>query len=488
MTARSDVALAGLVIALACVIMPIYPQETPFAIYGPPFYMGPSGISTEDNAVDVKVTESNLCLFIRKHIFDFGGRKNDREISYYLHKGGPDNTAIQVTPNAFEYNEYIRSALFDQSIAIPAISPSSSGYPHWHFRWRLINATGQITYSDTLDIQYNYYMGYGISQNDRQHCLFWFRDTDQNYGTSVYYLDGQAHPAWNVVVPDSLYLTEPWASIIDLKVELIDSTHFAVCVLVDDVYIQKIYIYDINNLSQVSSYEFDYGREKFFSSRYNNASLISYLDNNIVKVSKLSISGPVHLLTLIDALITSGDYFLTATGDDSGFLLVYRTTEGLKLSKHDWSGNQLWSHTWTGVYLPNYAATNLIDVSPTGSFYLCLRISDRFLVAKVLADGTQNVPIVDEELPLPNNIRLKPAPNPFDHQVNVSIKQKDGAPLNIGIYNIKGELVRNWQNYRNNELIWDSTDNAGKSISPGIFLIRATDGRFSAVQKVLKIK
>lgn len=488
MHTRLSMSVAGMIIILLCVIFPGFAQETPFAIYGPPFYMGPTGISTEDNAVDVKVTDSNLCLFIRKHIFDFGGKQNDREISYYLHKVGPDNTAIQVTPNGFEYNENIRSALFDQSIAIPAVSPSSSGYPHWHFRWNMINATGQITSSDTLDIQYNYYMQFGISQKDRQHCLFWFRDHYQNYATSVYYLDEQAHPIWNVVLPDSLYMTETWTSIIDLKVELIDSTHFAVCVFNDYVYIQKIYIYDVNNLSQVSSYVFNYGREKFFSCRCNNTSLISYLDNNIVNVSKLSISGPVPLLTLTDALITSGDYSLTATGDDSGFLLAYQTTAGLKLSKHDWNGSQLWSYIWTEVYLPNYAETNLIDVSPTGSFYLCLRKTDRYLLAKVLADGTQNVPTIDEELPQPNNISLKPTPNPFDHQVNVSIKQKGDAPLTIGIYNIKGELVRNWQNYRNNELIWDSTDNAGKSISPGIYLIRATGGKLSAVLKVLKVK
>jgi hypothetical protein len=75
-------------------------------------------------------------------------------------------------------------------------------------------------------------------------------------------------------------------------------------------------------------------------------------------------------------------------------------------------------------------------------------------------------------------------PNPFCN--NLTINTKGISYENISIYNIKGQLVRSWQDVKSTELIWDGKNESNQPVSSGVFLIKARKGNQVINTKVLK--
>jgi len=84
-------------------------------------------------------------------------------------------------------------------------------------------------------------------------------------------------------------------------------------------------------------------------------------------------------------------------------------------------------------------------------------------------------------------------PNPFRDNTNIEFRQeKASEQTTIAIYNVKGQLVRTLaqQPFAVGEhtITWDSKDDAGQKVSPGIYFYKITSGRFSATKKVILLK
>ncbi|MDQ7797437.1 MAG: Ig-like domain-containing protein [Candidatus Edwardsbacteria bacterium] len=84
------------------------------------------------------------------------------------------------------------------------------------------------------------------------------------------------------------------------------------------------------------------------------------------------------------------------------------------------------------------------------------------------------------------------APNPFRNQMNLTYQIPRAGPVSITIYNITGQLVRTLVDQDLSpgyySAGWDGRDDAGGSISSGVYFVRlASDGK-SLTQKILKIK
>ncbi|PKN78686.1 MAG: hypothetical protein CVU48_07595 [Candidatus Cloacimonetes bacterium HGW-Cloacimonetes-1] len=92
----------------------------------------------------------------------------------------------------------------------------------------------------------------------------------------------------------------------------------------------------------------------------------------------------------------------------------------------------------------------------------------------------------DNLAPEPSNF-ITVYPNPFTNQVSIVIAGKDSTPADITIYNIKGQIVRQWQRTNATKLVWDGKDAANQRVSSGIYLIKSRQGKLSSTAKVIKL-
>jgi hypothetical protein len=105
-----------------------------------------------------------------------------------------------------------------------------------------------------------------------------------------------------------------------------------------------------------------------------------------------------------------------------------------------------------------------------------------------LSSQTANADHVSD---LPEN-QIKAYPNPFSHQVKLSFYIDKAQPVNLQIYNVKGQLVRALppQNGKKGEntLSWDGLNDQGKPCSGGIYIARLHTYEGTLAGKLIKLK
>lgn len=85
-------------------------------------------------------------------------------------------------------------------------------------------------------------------------------------------------------------------------------------------------------------------------------------------------------------------------------------------------------------------------------------------------------------------VSLSLYPSPFTDQVSIDLKAADTTPLTVKVYNLKGQILRQWSVSGNRTFVWDGRDAAGASVPSGVYLIKAGDGAGAATRKCLKLK
>jgi len=82
-------------------------------------------------------------------------------------------------------------------------------------------------------------------------------------------------------------------------------------------------------------------------------------------------------------------------------------------------------------------------------------------------------------------------PNPFNNQTVISFYARQGQVREVGVYNLKGQLLRTL-GFSNSDLgfstEWDGKDEAGHDLSNGIYLIRVESKNVNITRKVMKLK
>ncbi|MFO7659405.1 MAG: T9SS type A sorting domain-containing protein [Candidatus Cloacimonadaceae bacterium] len=86
----------------------------------------------------------------------------------------------------------------------------------------------------------------------------------------------------------------------------------------------------------------------------------------------------------------------------------------------------------------------------------------------------------------PVAMSLSVYPNPFNSSVNISFASKSNAPVKTSIYNLKGQLVKSFDNY-SKSIVWDGKDTANQPVSNGIYLIKSAQDGKSVCRKAVKI-
>jgi hypothetical protein len=77
-------------------------------------------------------------------------------------------------------------------------------------------------------------------------------------------------------------------------------------------------------------------------------------------------------------------------------------------------------------------------------------------------------------------------PNPFVTGLKIKIDNKQDKLNDFSIYNVKGQLIRNWKGIKSAELSWDGTDASHQAVAPGIYLIKTQQGNTIHTKKVIK--
>ncbi len=83
-------------------------------------------------------------------------------------------------------------------------------------------------------------------------------------------------------------------------------------------------------------------------------------------------------------------------------------------------------------------------------------------------------------------------PNPFNPSTTISFSVKEALPVSIGIYNLKGQLVRTLVNEDkaagSHSVSWDGRDNNGSPVSSGVYFYKMHAGKYSSTKKMILMK
>ena len=123
-------------------------------------------------------------------------------------------------------------------------------------------------------------------------------------------------------------------------------------------------------------------------------------------------------------------------------------------------------------------------------------------------DGTRNdmgayggpnalmVPVGNDDDPITvvANSNISIYPNPFNPQTSIALNltQTDlQNPVSVGIYNVKGQLVRTLVDNKvitNTSIVWDGTDNNGRHTSSGMYFAKVDTYSNIIIKKMILLK
>ncbi|MDZ4121937.1 MAG: FlgD immunoglobulin-like domain containing protein, partial [Candidatus Cloacimonadaceae bacterium] len=108
----------------------------------------------------------------------------------------------------------------------------------------------------------------------------------------------------------------------------------------------------------------------------------------------------------------------------------------------------------------------------------------------VLVDG-QGDENPSPELPLRTEL-LNAYPNPFNPITNIAYTLNEAGRVQIGIYNLKGQLIRSFDRLHSQpgyySLVWDGKDDSGMVAASGVYFYRMYMGNYRATRKMLLAK
>jgi len=95
-------------------------------------------------------------------------------------------------------------------------------------------------------------------------------------------------------------------------------------------------------------------------------------------------------------------------------------------------------------------------------------------------------------VPPPTAFGLCNYPNPFNPTTTIRFELPRDAPVNLCIYNLKGqrvkELVDTTLRIGQHQALWDGTDSRGRHVASGVYYCRLTAGKDSETRKMMLIK
>lgn len=117
--------------------------------------------------------------------------------------------------------------------------------------------------------------------------------------------------------------------------------------------------------------------------------------------------------------------------------------------------------------------------------------------AKLLSVSTKQLnytPVASDDpiIPIATPILNNAFPNPFTSQTSICYNLPKSQDVQIGIYNVKGQLVKTLvdeiKTTGDYSVTWNGTDQNGRVVSTGIYFCKMVSEKYSATKKVILIK
>jgi hypothetical protein len=130
-------------------------------------------------------------------------------------------------------------------------------------------------------------------------------------------------------------------------------------------------------------------------------------------------------------------------------------------------------------------------------FYDYTNLVNNALMAQRLYDSLFDPPtdVDDQEpVPLPKQFRLEQNyPNPFNAGTTIRYRLPKASSTTLGIYNLKGQLVRTLLNNKfqspgEYQIIWDGKNGAGEKVCSGVYFYRLTSAVFTEAKKMVLLR
>ena len=135
----------------------------------------------------------------------------------------------------------------------------------------------------------------------------------------------------------------------------------------------------------------------------------------------------------------------------------------------------------------NGASTTVTQIIPSNFYYNETQINAISNGYIVLSASTANEDVVASPVST-----LGAYPNPFNPSTTISFSTIAATPVQISIYNLKGQMVRNLANQTmtvgNHEVVWNGADTNGKVMSSGLYFVRLQHSGQTRIIKVLMTK
>lgn len=167
--------------------------------------------------------------------------------------------------------------------------------------------------------------------------------------------------------------------------------------------------------------------------------------------------------------------------------------------------NQNWTVYWTKSGKHDYFNREYMDLSSYAgqNVWLRFRLSDQSIHVELTDPGwtLDDISVIrgyatssaGEEFPaLPKAELRRNFPNPFNPSTTISFSLAEPMPVRLGIYNLKGQLVKELLNgvtpRGDHQLVWDGRDKAGRQVSSGLYFYRLQGPEYSRTFKMMLAK
>ncbi len=239
-----------------------------------------------------------------------------------------------------------------------------------------------------------------------------------------------------------------------------DITFYGISVI-DEMYpypeahvISQVIPYGEGRFSCLDSYIWNETLTSFRNYQFNGTDLLNDFNFPVLN----SIVNPAQLIRL------SSRYGLAISGLSSGprrFTLI------------DYQNSALSDTTYYLSFAPYIGAAN-VYFSHNNIYYVYKTYDARRLYILKIVEYTSNTDPVQP----PQILTASAWPNPFSNKTTLKVSLKQPEPLNITIYNLKGQLVRTLSQPGKAELIhelaWDGKADNGNITAPGLYIYQAS--------------
>ncbi len=141
------------------------------------------------------------------------------------------------------------------------------------------------------------------------------------------------------------------------------------------------------------------------------------------------------------------------------------------------------------ILFPNDAGFYMLDIKRAAATYpwpLYMYNNSRS------GNSYQGTPNPDSPLPVVATALLNNFPNPFHPETTISFNLKEKAPVQLEIYNLKGQkirtLVSETKSAGTHSVVWNGTDDRLQPVSAGMYLYRMQSGDYSSTRKMMLLK